>query len=845
MSFTVKLALKYLIARKARSFLTTLAIIFGVMIIFGLNGVLPAVEQAFLQNMSASANQADITVTSETQGAFDSSVAKKVLDVSGIAHVTSLLVRPVIVPTAQAPRTKDGQPVASFMLNGINPESITAVLPLRITQGRPLSSSTRKCMLISTNLSDSTGLKAGDTLTLPSGAGETKFSIVGLVEALPSPGAENLYVPIKDAQALFDQPGRINVIEAQVNPGADRKTVQKAVLKALDGGYKLGGAETGSQYLSSANLSKTLFTMFGVLALAMGGFIIFNTFRTIVTERRRDIAMLRAIGASRRTVLGLILTESLLQGVIGTALGIVAGYLMCVGILAAMRPLLESYTHIVVGGPVFSATTFVAAVTLGIGVTVLGGIVPARSASRVAPLEALRPPTAETERKQISRGVIAGIVLIGIAVVGLVSRNLGLASLGALLFLAGLVLVGPALVKPISSLFARLFAIAFAREGQIAEGNVARHPKRAAITASALMIGLAIIVALAGMIATLSAGFTTYIDKSLRSDYILMPQALVLGSGNVGAGPSLKKKIQSVPGIEAVTTIRVATAKAGSAELQVIGVDPVEYPKSSGLEFSAGDPASAYHELATGRTMIANGIFASRKGVKVGQNVTLQTPQGPETYKVVGIGMDYLNAKIATGYISQANLKRDFNEITDLLIMANRKAGANPAQVKASLQRTVKDYPAFTLFSIKEFRATQKRTIDGSLMSFYVLMLMFAVPSLIALLNTLGINVLERTREIGMLRAIGATRRQVRKLVVAESILLSIVGISFGILSGLWLGYILVSAMNVSGFQLPYFFPYAGILLTVAVGLLIGVVAALGPARHAARLNIVSALQYE
>jgi putative ABC transport system permease protein len=214
-------------------------------------------------------------------------------------------------------------------------------------------------------------------------------------------------------------------------------------------------------------------------------------------------------------------------------------------------------------------------------------------------------------------------------------------------------------------------------------------------------------------------------------------------------------------------------------------------------------------------------------------------------YRVVGIGGDLLNAKLSTGYISQDNLALDFNETADLLIMANRVEGTGAAEVKAAIKRVVYDYPAFTLFSTEDFRENLLETYKGVFASYYVLMLVLAIPSLVALVNTLSINVLERTREIGMLRAVGATRSQVRRMIIAESLLLSMVGIAFGILSGIWLGYIIVAAMGTSGFEMPYFFPYGGILIAVAVGLLIGVVAALIPARHAAWLNIVSALQYE
>jgi putative ABC transport system permease protein len=177
--------------------------------------------------------------------------------------------------------------------------------------------------------------------------------------------------------------------------------------------------------------------------------------------------------------------------------------------------------------------------------------------------------------------------------------------------------------------------------------------------------------------------------------------------------------------------------------------------------------------------------------------------------------------------------------------MANQGKDADPAEVEASLRDLVQDYPAFSLFAFQEWRENLTREGNAKLGALYVAVGTLAIPSLIALVNTLGINVLERTREIGVLRAVGATRRQVRRMIMAESLLLAAAGTAFGILSGVWLGYILVAAMNMTGFVLPYFFPYAGILTTVAVGLLFGVLGALIPARHAARLNIVAALHYE
>jgi putative ABC transport system permease protein len=279
--------------------------------------------------------------------------------------------------------------------------------------------------------------------------------------------------------------------------------------------------------------------------------------------------------------------------------------------------------------------------------------------------------------------------------------------------------------------------------------------------------------------------------------------------------------------------------------VQLVGIDPATYPQVSGLEFTSGNEAAAYAELAAGRALISNGIFAAQNNVKVGDTLTLKTPEGDRQYRVVGIGLDYLNAKLATSYISQANLAADFHQTADLLLMANKKPEADVNAVRVALENVLKEYPAFTLISGAEWRESQYQTFFSAMWLFYVMMFVLSIPSLLAMINTLAINVMERTREIGVIRAVGATRGQVQRIVLAESLLLAATGIAFGILAGLWLGYVMVGAMNVSGFKLPYYFPYNGILAAIAVGLIFGVAAAVLPARQAARLEIVTALHYE
>jgi putative ABC transport system permease protein len=262
-----------------------------------------------------------------------------------------------------------------------------------------------------------------------------------------------------------------------------------------------------------------------------------------------------------------------------------------------------------------------------------------------------------------------------------------------------------------------------------------------------------------------------------------------------------------------------------------------------GLNFTQGDKA-AYSELAEGRALIANGILAAQFGFKVGDTVRLSTPSGQQEYRVAAISGDFFNAKIMTAYTSQANLKSDWRKTEDIFIQLNLAPGADEAAVEPRLKAIADDYPQFKLVSGKAYYEQTKQLMDVGFSMYYVLFGVLALPSLIALLNTLAIGVIERTREIGMLRAIGATRPQVRRMVIAEALLLAAIGTAFGLLAGLYLSYVMVLGMSVV-FPIAYSLPFSGIIAATAIGLIFGVIAALVPARQAAGMEIVRALRYE
>ncbi len=856
MRFQLTLAARYLAGRKLRTFLTTLAIVIGVMVIFGTGIYLPSFTDAFNKSLLSASGQTDVMITHKTGEAFSASTLKKIKRIGGIAVIAGSLERVINLPPDFY--GKDS-PVNALTLVGLDSELAPELHDYRVTEGRFLERGDGRVAVISERLADEVGLKLDDTLKVPTPEGVVKLTIVGLTPGRTLIGNEQVLVTLTQAQKLFDMAGHISVIEANLTTRdkAESEAIVKAIKAQLGDTYTFGGLSSGSEFAGAIQVGQVMFNMFGVLALAMGGFIIFNTFRTIVAERRHDIGMLRAIGANRATIVGLVLTEGLVQGVTGTAIGLGLGYLLGVAITVGSSSMIKQMMNIEIAVVVEPSLVLVS-IALGVGVTLLASLLPALNASRVTPMEALRPAPSQVMQRISRISVIAGAVMIVAAIGGLLSGVFAFVALGGLLFLIGLVLVAPALVKPIAQVFGVLLALIFARQGtgELAQGNLTRQPSRAAITASATMIGLAIIVGAGGMMFSTVGTVMELFNRTLGSDYLLIPPSIAVWKGDVGASASLKAKIKAAPGVGAVSSLRYAQSSlrpgalksgAGETTISVLGIDPVEYPQVSAMDFQKGNAEDAFRALAApGRNVIVNGILAAAANLNVGDVMPLVTTAGIKDYRVVAIGGEVLSMKINTAYISQANMKADFRKSEDIFYQVDLAPGADPAAVEQRLERVVEDYPQFRLVAGREYTAEFRQQYDAIYAGFYVLLGVLAFPSLIAILNTLAIGVIERTREIGMLRAIGATRGQVWKTIVAEALLLASLGTAFGILAGLYLSYVFVQGMSASGiFKVAYTFPLAGVLAAIAAGLIFGVLAALVPARQASRMEIIKALRYE
>jgi len=851
MNFQHTLALRYLNGRKLRALLTTLAIVFGVLVVFGMNTITPAMMRSFQANVLAASGQVDASISLKTGDVFPVAELARVAAVPGVRASTGLLDRTVnLQPDYFDHDAAVPDSISALSLVGINPDEAHSVHSYNMVSGRFLDNADTNAAVISQSLADSIGLSLGSTLALPTAIGEQSLEIVGILPARAVPGNEEVFVTLSQAQSMFSMPEKINTIDVNFDSldNARRSEIQSSIQTALGNEYQIGALASNSELLTNLQLGQTIFNMLGVMGLLMGGFIIFNTFRTVVAERRRDIGMLRALGASRKSIFYIILIEGLVQGIMGTALGMLAGYGFSVLVLKLMGPAMQKFLNVKIGMPEVSLAIILASIGLGVGITLLAGLIPAMSASRVTPLEALRPAVGKLNfRRLAGLGFWTGAAMIALAVATLVTRNAGLIGLGGMLFIIGLILVAPALVSPIAALFGGLASLIFARQGttHLAQGNLSRQPTRAAVTASATLIGLAILVTAASIITSASVGFERVLRKSLGSDYIFVPPSVALWGTNVGSSPDFARELRELNDVAVVSTLRFAPAQVNDLPISLMGIDPDSYVQVSGLTFAEGDEATAYAALKTPRTMIISPVLATSTGAKVGDEVNVLTPNGVTRYRVVAIGGDYLNAKIATGYISHADITADFDRNEDVLIQLNLTPTADRASAESAIETVVGRYPQYRLISGQGYIDENMELFDVAFAAMYAVLIFLAVPSLIAMLNTLAIGVIERTREIGMLRAVGATRKQVRTMIVAEAIILAAIGTAFGLLAGLYLGYTTVETLHLAGYPMEYIFPASGVVVTIAAGLIFGVLAAIIPARQAARLDVVQALHYE
>ena len=573
------------------------------------------------------------------------------------------------------------------------------------------------------------------------------------------------------------------------------------------------------------------------MALLVGAFLIFNTFTIIVAQRTRELALLRCLGASRRQVMNSVLLESLIVAIVASLVGLGLGVLIAGGLRALLSTFLGA--DIPATGIQFQPRTIIVSLAVGIVVTVLAALLPARKATRVPPVAALQPETAFAptgfRKRRIVLGVLVTAVGVALLLAGLFqnegNRLVNVAS-GAVVVFFGVAILSPLIARPLARIIGWPFARAFRLPGTLARENAMRNPRRTASTAAALMIGLALVSFVSIFAASIKASTTAILEESVTADYILFNDNFQPFS------PEAAERLAEQPQLAAVAGMRFGPWKLDGAGKSLAGIDPVAYQQVVRTEVTAG----SLDDLASGGLAVKDTV-AESSGWTVGENVAMEFPRtGVEQVPVKAIYEDNsLNGDFLLGLTTY---ERAYADQADSQILVKAAPGVSPADSRAVIDRVMTDFPNVTVRDQAEFREEQARQIDQIINLFYSLLGLAILIALFGIVNTLGLSIFERIRELGLLRAVGATRRQLRSMIRWEAVIIAVLGAVLGLAVGVFFGWTIVRALASQGIT-EFTLPAGQLVSFVLAAAIAGILAAVLPGRRAAKIDVLRAITTE
>jgi putative ABC transport system permease protein len=824
----LKTALAGLRAHRLRLLLTSLAIALGVGFIVGTFVLTDTMESGLSQKVTADADKVAVAVLSaERDKPLPPEVLDQVRKVPGITEAHGLTVAPAALIGKDGKAAGDRPTTAVSMISGPLARAV-------ITSGTGVGTDDQ-AVVIDENTAKKQGFKLGDTVTvLDHRQDGHKFRLVGTIDT----GVDQILAYTGVVGFTPETTRRMTGVTgyAEINAaGADPDALKKAVAAAVGTGpYVLTGSELAAELAEAAGVSNQVLTMglllFGLVAMLVAALVIYNTFNILVAQRMREMALLRCIGATRAQVFYSILFESAVVGLLSSLLGLLAGYGLGAGAMAALDAI--DAPMAAGAGATLSPRTIAIALAVGLVVTVGAALLPARAATRVAPIAALRSQVEEqTFRTGVVRAVFAGFFLLagaGATTAGVMMPPGEVPSLitvvagGALTFLAVLIL-GPVLVKPLSALVGWIPGKLFGVPGRLAVDNSGRNPRRAATTTVALTIGVTLMTLISIVTASTRETMTGKLDNQFPIDYMIMSQ-----SQEAAIPPSVGRDLRAKPEFESVVQIREATARMDGREF-IVGTyeGPVRpAPKSGSL---AG--------FAPGQVALSENT-AKALNIRVGATIEVTTEKAGRVGLKVAAIIDNESFAPAVTVPGQA-FREYFGDVRDLRVLVNIKDGVAPERARATVDAVTAAFPTVKVSSSTDVRGQFDEALDMVLMIVTALLGLAILISLLGIANTLSLSVHERTRESALLRALGLTRPQLRRMLSVEALVLGLIGALVGVALGGVFGWAATQAMiNDAVFSLPV----GQVLLFVALSGLAGVLAAVLPARRAARASIVGSL---
>jgi putative ABC transport system permease protein len=686
------------------------------------------------------------------------------------------------------------------------------------------------------------GYAVGDRIPVSIAGRAQPFTITGITGYAGTDslaGGSMAIFDLGSAQRLFGKMGELDSIAVHAASGVDPAVLRDRVAAVLPAGVVATTAATAAataarQLNSQLSVLLDFFLAFAAIALFVSAFVIWNTFAILVGQRTRELALLRALGAGRRQVFGSVLAEALALGLIASGIGLAVG----LGVARALALVLSSF-----GLPLPNSSVAVPpsglliALAAGVAVTVAASLVPARRATVVAPVQAMRHPAEPPGQPAPGRrramlptprlAVGLGLIAVGAAAVAAGAGAVP-AGLGAACCFAGVLVLGPLAVRPLAFAIGAPLRRLSGQAGVLAQGNAMRNPRRTSATAAALVIGLAVITGTAVLVSSAKAQVGQQVAAASRTTFYV--QAV---NSDAGLTPDLAGRLAHTPGVQAVTEVQQADATVGGAtHRNVTGVDPAAIGQFAELGVSAGSLAS----LSGGGILVSSAV-ASGAGWHVGSPVTVQFGSwGSFRLRVAGI---FAHTGPLSGYLmATSTFRADSGIKTDSVDFVRA-----PVTARAALTAALAAYPGASLQDQAGYVKSRTSMLNSLLNVVIAMLVLTIVIALLGVVNTLALSVAERTREIGLLRAIGMGRGQARAMIAAESVIIAVIGAVGGTLLGVGLGAALASAVGGTG--TPITIPGGQLVLYVLLTAAAGVLASVFPARRAARLDVLAAIASE
>ena len=851
----LKVALKGLAGRKLRALLTGLAIVLGVAMISGTYVLTDTLKAGFGQIFTSVYKSTDAVITGKSaigngQGganiapSFDASLLAKVEKLPGVAQADG-----GVSDQAQLVG-RNGKVISNGFAPGlafsVHPNGDQHFNPLVLVAGTWPRGSHQ--IAIDKNTADNKHYSVGQTIGAIARGPVQQFTISGIVklgDVASIGGATMAIFDLPTAQKLFDKVGKYDQIDVAAKPGVSPQQLVAQIRPILPSNTQVRSGEQEAQKQTSdagdfTGILQKFLLAFGGIALFVGIFVIANTLSITIAQRAREFGTLRTIGATRRQVRRSVLVEGLLIGFFASVTGLFLGLGLAKLLEALFTGLGIDLPH---GNTVFATRTIVVSLVVGTLVTVLASLLPAMRATRVQPIEAVREgvlPPSRLARFGLPAAGATLIAALALLLLGGLDSSLSgtdrllAIGVGVIASFVGLALAAPRLVPPLASFLGWPGARIGGVSGTLARENSMRNPARTASTAAALMIGLALVTAVGVLVSGIKGTFEHAVDTQFKGDYALTSQ-----NGFTPTGIASEEAVRAVPGVTTVSGVRAGDGKVNGSSVGVTGVQP-NVGRVINITWETGGPGVPGRLGDDGA--FTSSKYASDHNLQLGSPIELKLATGQMlplkvigTFKAPAGGSPFGNITISSDLFD-----RVFQNPANVYAFINIVGGVGPANT-ARLNAALAKFPDAKLQTEAEFKKSQEAGINTFLHLLYVLLSLSIVVSLFGIVNTLVLSVFERTRELGMLRAVGMTRRQTRRMIRYESVVTALIGAALGIPLGVGLAILIGESLGSFTISIPW----ASLIVFVVAAIIAGLIAAIFPARRAARLNVLEALQYE